>query len=385
MKKYVIILLLLSIALVGCDTDSGQKMSFKQASSIFSHTVQNVQKQETVLWLDGFKYIDLDINLLWENRDFKLESHSSLSWSLNFLDHNHELYTNLDWVFWDKIEQSQYHISGWLSNLIIKDKIYSLLKSYQINLWTGNYQANLLSLLLDSIQNKRIETPTWYDYNLLKQTKQDIKYISDKLSLWRSFQTTQTLNYEWNLAYRIEFIPNILYDINSNTNIQIKNFQWLLIVRSASKVELKIEKLEIFGKQNIIVKWAILPQTWILKFQSQDDLDKVIQISWEQNRHKINITIDKLVNTQKLLWLNIQLQPKLSAKTLKQKIDIDGVFTISPLIVYGSNLEKDIKIDITGQYKFEDIENIQIKKPDSYILWEQLIWDQFSLKTILSK
>jgi uncharacterized protein YcfL len=49
MKKYVIILLLLSIALVGCNTDSGQKMSFKQASSIFSHTVQNIQKQATVL------------------------------------------------------------------------------------------------------------------------------------------------------------------------------------------------------------------------------------------------------------------------------------------------------------------------------------------------
>ena len=62
MKKYIIILLFISIILSWCDTDKGQTMSFKQASSVFYHTSKDIQKIGNILWLDWFKSTNIDLD-----------------------------------------------------------------------------------------------------------------------------------------------------------------------------------------------------------------------------------------------------------------------------------------------------------------------------------
>jgi len=72
-------------------------------------------------------------------------------------------------------------------------------------------------------------------------------------------------------------------------------------------------------------------------------------------------------------------------KKEKKIIQINGLLSVSPLLIYGSNLEKNIQIDINGQYEFSDIENFNILKPDSYVLIDQILWDKFSLETLQTK
>lgn len=359
-------------------------MSFKQASSVFYHTSKDIQKIGNILWLDWFKSTNIDLEIFGENKDFKLKTNIISLWLANYLEYKRKLDTSIDIYFWDKLEQSEYKISWDISNIIIKEDIYSLLQNSKINIGTWNYKWEMMTLIIENLENKRINYK--FPHKSIKNTTQDIKYILDKLSKWEVFNLMEVASYEWKLAYRVELIPNILQDINSNTEIQIDGFQWLLIVRSAAKIELKIEKLEIHNIQNknsLIVKWSINTQEGVIKFQSKNNLEKIYQLSWQKNRKNISISIDKLLNTQKIFWLDLKLYPKWA--TDETTIQINGLLNISPLMIYGSDLEKDIKIDINGQYYFKDINSPQIKKPDSYILWEQILWDKFSLETIIKK
>lgn len=384
MKRYMLALLFVSILLSWCNTDKSQTMSFNQASSIFSNTIKDIQKTTNILWLDWFKSTNMALEVFGENKDFKIKTNLIWSGLVNYLEYKRKLDTNINLYFWDKSEQLEHKISWNISNIIIEDNIYSLLKNSELNLWTWNYQWELMTLIAGNLENKRIKSS--FPYESIKSTTQDIKYILDKLSDWDIFNIIEEASYEWKLAYRVKLIPNMPQDIASNTDIHITNFQWLLIVRSASKVELKIERLEMSNTKNktsLIIKWSILPQEGILRFQSQNNLEEITQLSWEKNRKNISISLDSLLNTQEMLWLDLKLYPKWTS--YETTIQINWMLNVSPLMIYWSDLEKDIKIDINGQYKFKDIKNPQITKPDSYILWEQILWDEFSLETIISK
>jgi hypothetical protein len=379
MKKYAIILIFISVFLIWCDTKTWQTMRFNQASSIFSNTIQELQQTSAILWLDGFKSIDLNLDIFGENKDFKLKSEIKTTWFVNYLDNDIQSDTRLNLYFWDKSEQEENNISWELLNIIIQDNLYSILKSSKLNIWTWNYQGELISLIANNLENKWIKTVI--PYKSLKNRVQDIKYIMSKLTQSDVFSLTETVSYEWNVAYRVELKPSILQDINSNTDIQVDNFQWLLVVRSASEVEFRIEQLDISWSQEIIIKWFVLPQEWRLRFQLKNNLEDITQFSWEKHKKNISFSVSKLQNTKEMIWLGIKLYPKSTSH--KTSIQINWILNFSPMMIYWSDLEKDIKIDINGQYDFADIQDPHIIKPDSYILWDQILWDQFSLETII--
>jgi hypothetical protein len=310
-----------------------------------------------------------------------LKSNIKTTWNINYLNDNTQLDTKLNLYFWDKSEQEENNISWEISNIIMQDNLYSLLKSSKLNIWTWNYQGELISLITNNLENKRIKTNL--PYKSIKSRVQDIKYIINKLKQSDAFNLIETVSYEWDIAYRVELETNIQQDINMNTQIYIDNFQWLLIVRSASMVEFKIEQLNISWAQEIIIKWSISPQEGTLKFQLKNNLESITQVSWEKNRKDVSFSISSLQNTKEMIWLDIKLYPK--ATSYQTSIQINWMINISPLMIYWSDLEKDIKIDINGLYNFTDIKNPKITKPDSYILWDQILWDQFSLETIISK
>ena len=49
----------------------------------------------------------------------------------------------------------------------------------------------------------------------------------------------------------------------------------------------------------------------------------------------------------------------------------------------GSNLENDSEININWSYEKTKTWNIFIKEPESYILLDQILWDDFSLNSLL--
>lgn len=382
MKKYTIILLFLTIFLVWCNINKPQSISFEQASDIFFNTIKDIHKSVDLLSFDWSKFTSLDLEIFWENRDFKLKTNIFLSGIINYSENENKIDTNVNLYFWDKNKKWEYKISWNISNIAIDDNVYLLFRNPEINLGTWNYQWELMKLIAKNLENKWIKTKI--SNELIKKTKQDMKYILNRISSWYIFELKKIVSYEWDTAYKIDISQNILQDINSNTNIHINTFKWLLIVRSASKVELKIEELNITNtqtKNSYIIKWFIDPQKWLIKLQQQNDLKKLIQVSWKKFKKHILISIDNLSNNQKILWLDLKLYPQKTS--YHNGTQINWILSISPLIIYWSDLEKDVKIDINGLCKFEDIQNVKINKPDSYILLEQILWDEYSLEAIM--
>ena len=73
-------------------------------------------------------------------------------------------------------------------------------------------------------------------------------------------------------------------------------------------------------------------------------------------------------------------------KTKKEKVNnfnIKWDIKISPIIIYWSNLENDLKIYIRCLYENFSWEIFDLKDPDSYILLEQILWDEFSIKNFI--
>ncbi len=372
----------MGVLLAGCSTKTWQTMWFTQASSIFSDTIQNIQQTTNNLWFTWSKSVWLFLDIFGENKDFKLNSNILLSGAIDYTNQQLKSNTALDLYFWDKHEKQENIVSWDISNVFVNNELFFILNDSYIDIWTGNYQSKLLSLIVKNLENKRIVNNIPQHQNMTNLLL-DLNYILATLSSWHIFQMTEQASYEGKLAYKVSLTPEIIQDINTNTDFQIDSFQWLLIVRSASKVELKIEQLQITHKNksnSISINGHIAEKDWILKFQTMPD--DIIQIWRKQARKSISLAISKTVNQQKLVDINLKLYPKLTPT--ETKTQINWILSISPLIIYGSDLEKNIEIDINWEYYAKDIENTQIKKPDSYILWEQILWDKFSLETIMS-
>jgi len=43
------------------------------------------------------------------------------------------------------------------------------------------------------------------------------------------------------------------------------------------------------------------------------------------------------------------------------------------MFVFGTDLEKDIKIDINGEYVFNHTSNVSFRPPDSYVFLQQIL------------
>ena len=52
-------------------------------------------------------------------------------------------------------------------------------------------------------------------------------------------------------------------------------------------------------------------------------------------------------------------------------------------MIYWSDLEKELEINIKCLYENFSWENFEINEPDSYILLEQILWDEFSIKNFI--
>ncbi len=374
MKVYTMIVVFLSVFLVACNTNNTQNISFEQATAVFSNNIKNIQKTTELLWFTWQKATNLSLDIYGENQDFKLSSSLLLSWVANYQDSKAQLNTQIDLYFRDKSEQKENILSWFISNILIDNNLYFFINNSFLNIGTWNYQGELLTLISQNLENKRIRVINTKN-NKIKLLNNNIQSILDVLSQVDKFIFVEEVSYEWDLAYKIEILSE---------NRQTNTIKGMLIVHSPSDIELKIEKANVYlWDQKHFIKWNIWSAGGSLRFQNAQTLEKTTQISWEKTKRNISLNISNQLNGQPTIDLGIKLSPQTTQQ--QTTVQINGIINISPLLIYGSDLEKNIQIDINGQYVFKDISQTNITQPGSYILREQILWDQFSLETIMAK
>ena len=176
---------------------------------------------------------------------------------------------------------------------------------------------------------------------------------------------------------------NILSFIKNQTNIEITDFDGLFIIRWDDEVDLKINDMQVIYKNDLWTKifkinWIIWEDNWILVF-SKDEAN--IEISYEMHRKYTKINISNSTNFNQI-WsfdTNISKVKKGNTNSFNLKWNIQS----SPIVIYWSDLENNLKIDIKCLYENFSWEVFDLKEPDSYVLLDQILWDEFSIKNFI--
>jgi len=384
MKKYFIIFLFLSVFLGGCSNNDKINLNFQQINNIFVSDIKQTQDFLNSLWFSWFKNIEIYLDVFWENQDFKLKSELTFSWSVNYTNQNTTSNIYLDSYFWDKSEQQESLFSWKISNIFLENYSYYKVEEPNIQLWKWNFQWDLINIIFKNIKNKRIRFEKENKNNFL--THELYKNIYETLDIvWSSgtFKSIEKMTYEGNLAHKLVISKKWLNELNKNKYYKIKHFEWMFITNSSSEITLKIEEMLVLSKnKEYNIKWFVWQKESEIIIQEKNYPEKIKKINLIFNKKNIEIRFSSLSNLKEMFELYIKLYPQNTKK--RNETQINSILKVSPILIYWSNLEKDIQININGQYLFQETENINIEEPESYILWQQILWDNFSLQTIMS-
>ena len=380
MKKYFIILFFPIIILSACQKNLYLKMDFDQALSIFTKQVDYILNNINNLWFSWQKENQIKLEIDSENKDFLLNSNIEISGHTNYLTQKQNLYNQISLQFLDKKEKNVLNLSGYLDYKNIENEKYINLQDFFVDLGSGNYQNKLLLLISKKLENKRIlldlkekTTTNFYkDFNFLLQT----------IFASNIFYSLDELTYDWFFAYKIKIQQDILDYISDNTDIKINSFEWLLLVKSNSEVELKIENLELYYKKNYNIKWVIGNKSlyFNIKVPEKEETRYLLSLDFHKNQYKFQIK--QTDNYQDMIKLNLNLTNKKLENFSKNTIN--GHVEISNKLIYWTDLEKNIKINIKAEQQFINDSGFLFQKPESYIMLKQILWDSFSLSQVLS-
>jgi len=368
--------------LVWCSKNEKINLDFQQTNSLFVKEIKEINNSLNSLWFSWLKNIEIYLDIFWENQDFKLNSALDISWSINYQQKKSLSSLSLDSYFWDKSEQQESLISWKISNISIENDSYFKIKNPNINIWRWNFQWDLINIISDNIKDKWIKVEKQNNF-FVHNTYNNIRNTLNILSSSGTFQKLETLTYENNLAYKVTFSPQSLNTLNQNNHCKIKDFEWLFIINSNSEIILKIQNMLVALKdKEYNIKWFIWPKDSEIKIQEKKQAEKIKKVNFSFNKKNIEVSFSSLLNIKEMFNIYLKLYPK--TKNNRQEIQINSIFSVSPILIYWSDLEKNIQIDINGQYLFQEIDKTNIKKPESYVLWQQILWDSFSLQTIMN-
>lgn len=381
MKKYYIFVLFFIIFLSACQKNTYLEMDFNQAVSIFSQQADYLLNSMENLGLNWQKWQQISLEIDSENKDILLNSNIDTSGYTDYLADKQDLYSQVSLQFVDKKEKNEINISGHLAYKNIDQEKYINFQDFVVNLGTGNYQNNLLLLISQKLEDKRIfldlkekNTSNFYkDFNFLLQT----------LLASNIFYPTENITYNWFFAYKIKIQPDIIQYISENTSIKIDSFEWLLIINSDSKVELKIENSDIeYNNKPFNIKWNIWNKNWQLNVKTPEKENVVYVLSWSFHKNQYKFNLKQTMNYQDMISLSFNLTNKKLENLIKNTIEGDVEF--SNKLIYWTDLEKNIKINIKAKQEITNNSWFLFKKPESYIMLKQILWDSFSLSQILS-
>ena len=377
-RSFVIIFLLL---ISWCTTINNEKifLSFEDSENIVSENINFLLNENKSFFKFQNYSTQCDINS--DDENIKLNAKTSFSWSLD-TEKNEilDVYPNI--YFFDKKKFTDISISWLIQNLYHENQYYTKLSGFSIDMWKWNYESNLRFMIINNLSGK------WIKYDSMKlddtrNTQKDIKFLLNTLSSSSTFENVEQVSYEWDNAYKIKIKKDILNYIKGQTDIEIVDFDWLFIIRSNDQVDLKINNMQIIYKNNswkkaLVINWTIWEDGWILNFSKDEEN---IEISFEIHRKYTKIIISKSINFNQTRSFSTTISK--SQKDNSNKFNIKWDMKISPIVIYWSDLEKELEINIKCLYENFSWEVFDIKEPDSYILLEQILWDEFSIKNFI--
>lgn len=380
MKKRLFVYMIFFLILSWCytKTDNFLDVSFEQAENIVSENV-NFLVQE-LKWMTKFQNYWSDCEILSDDDSLKLNMDIITTW--NFDQNKNERFDiDSDIYFLDKKDKKEIWISWLIENIYVDWKYFTRLSGVNINMWKWNYESNLRYIITQNLWDKWINYES-DKFDNMKNAQKNISFIISTLSSSSVFENIEQVAYEWNLTYKFSLKDNIIDFIKEQTNIEISAFEWLLIVRSENQVDLKINNMEIKNKSNdnivINIQWIIWWENGEMVYSMEWEK---IHIIYDIHRKYTNIIIKKSINFDEIFSLNLTNYP--SQKKEIHKYDLRWVLSISPIFIYWSDLENEIKINIKCLYENFSWENFEIKEPNSYILLDQILWDEFSIKNFI--
>jgi len=381
MKKIRLFIIIFLLPISWCMINDDEKifLSFEDSENIVSENIYFLLNENNSFF--QFQNYSTECDIKSNDENMKLDAEISLS---GFLDTEKNEILNFipNIYFFDKKKFTEINITWLIENIYNKNQYYTKLSGFSINLWQWNYESNLRYMIINNLSGK------WINYNSIKfdnirDTQKEIKFLLNTLSSSSVFENIEQVSYEWDIAYKITIKNDILDYIKQQTNIEVSDFDWLFIIRSKEQVELKINNMKIIYKNDLWTKtfdvnWIIWDDNWILNFSKDGEN---IDISFEMHRKYTKINISKSINFNQI-W-NFSTNISKSQKDNSNKFNLKWDIQISPIMIYWSDLENDIKINIKCLYENFSWEILDIKEPDSYILLEQILWDEFSIKNFI--
>lgn len=377
MKKVLYCFIVFSLVFSGCSISPKEpiELSFSDATSIFSNSISDFYLQNIKLL--NTKEVDYHMfcNIQWWNDDINLHSSIDLSWQENSvlswelrditeIENNFDKEIMFDLYYEDK-NKPNWNTFQW--NLVLQKiwwDYFFKLSNWIVNLGTWNYEWEFIGLLIDSLWDK------WINYTPnFSQKIDDIysKYL-DFLRLFiypNLFENLWETSYEWDTAY--------------DTN------KWTMILRWKDTVELKFDDLKIiYQEKPYYIKWNISWTYWNITVTDDKNSTHYIEISRKKSKSNLLINISNIIDFQELRKLDLNINDFWQSDTRPLEYNILGTLKISPKIIYWSNLEKEVKININCSYEKNSLSwDLSISRPDSFLLLDQILWDSFSLKSII--
>lgn len=378
MKKIIAIIPLL-LVLSWCFMDKEYKyLSFEESEIKLSENITSfVDNIDKILNIDNTNTIS-KINLSADDDNLQMKANFSNTW-FYYDNENRSNNSDISIYFFDKKENNQIDLSWNIDSSHVDDKYFIKFSNMDINMWKWNYEWDLVNLIANNLDNKRIN----YDNEYLEDTKdllESIVLFLNTISSTQAFYMEEQVVYEWNLAYKISIKPELLDYFNSKSLYVIDKFDWLLIIKSDSEINLRIVDMEIWWKYSLKISWDFWKKEWYIDI---DYLENKYQISYNISKKYISIDTVKSVKLTQI-WKNI-------SKISKYNKDGDILYryewnlNISPLFIYWTNLEKETKINIRWSYEKISWKFEKNKIPDSFLLLNQILWDNYSLASLIWK
>jgi len=381
MKKLRLFVIMFLLLISWCSLHNDEKifLSFEETENIALENINFLLNENNSFFQFQNYSTKCDINS--DDENMKLISDISFSGFLD-MQKNKVLDILPKIYFFDKKKATEITTSWLIQNLYYKNQYYTKFSWFSIDMWKWNYESNLRYMIINNLTDKRIK----YDsikFDNVRKKQEDIKFLLNTLSSSSTFENIEQVSYEWNNAYKVTIKDNILDFIKEQTNIEISDFDGLFIIRSDNQVDLRINNMDVIYKNGLwtkefMVNWIIWEDNWILNFSRNNEN---IEVSFEMHRKYTKINISKSINFNQI-W-NFSTNLSKIQKENSNKFNLKWDVQISPIVIYWSDLEKELKINIKCLYENFNWNIFDIKEPDSYILLEQILWDEFSIKNFI--
>jgi hypothetical protein len=368
MKKVLYCFIIFSLLFSGCSFSQKEStnISFSDATNIFTDSMSDFYLQNIKLLNTKWVEYHTFCNVQWWNNDINLHSSIDLSWQETDTETGNKVNKDMifDFYYQDR-NKPNWNMFQW--NLLFQKvwwDYFFKLSDWIANLGTWNYEWEFIGLLIDNLWDKWINyTPTF------SQKIDDVysKYLEFlRLFIYPNlFENLWEISYEWDPAY--------------NTN------KWTMISRWNNDIELKFDDLKIiYQEKPYYIKWNISWTHWNLIITDDKESTHYLEISREKRKLNLLFNISDIIDFQKMRELELNINNFRQTNTRPLKYNMLGTLKISPKLIYWSNLEKEVKINISCSYEKNSLSwDLSISKPDSFLLLDQILWDSFSLKSII--